>query len=140
MAKGRTAKAITYVLSCSCAYIQSLAWALLLFGYEEYNQLSELRKEQPFSFHGLLIIDGDTFKVSPQWKWNGQTSTRVRPEGYDAPDLHAFGGQAAKDKLSRPILGKQVDLRTTHKVAHGRLVCEVFFRKENVADHFPEYQ
>ena len=86
------------------------------------------------------VIDGDTFEVTPQWKWNGQTGTRVRPTGYDAPELHEYGGQAAKEKLARLILGEQVDLRTAYRVDRGRLVCDVFFKNRNLADYFPEYQ
>ena len=92
------------------------------------------------SFRVTKIIDGDTFEVSPQWKWNEQTGTRVRPTGYDAPELHAYGGQAAKNKLSKLILGNQVDLQTAHKVDRGRLVCDVYYNGRNLADYFPEYQ
>jgi len=92
------------------------------------------------AFTVASVIDGDTFEVSPQWKWSGQTGTRVRPAGYDVPELHAYNGQAAKDRLARMILGEQVDLRTAHKVDRGRLVCEVHFRNKNLADYFPEYQ
>ena len=86
------------------------------------------------------IIDGDTFEVSPQWKWNGTTGTRVRPTGYDAPELHAYGGQTAKDKLSKLIQGHQVDLRAAHRVDRGRLVCDVFFGNRNLAVFFPDYR
>lgn len=82
------------------------------------------------------IIDGDTFEVRGGWKWNGETGTRVRPTGYDAAELHAYGGQAAKDKLQQLILGKQVDLRTAHRVDRGRLVCDVFFQGRALADYF----
>ena len=92
------------------------------------------------AFTVTAIIDGDTFEVSPRWKWNGETGTRVRPTGYDAPELHAYGGQAAKDKLSRLVLREEVDLRTAYKVDRGRLVCDVYFRGNNLADYFPEYQ
>jgi len=92
------------------------------------------------SFKVTKIIDGDTFEVSPQWKWNGQTGSRVRPTGYDAPELHQYGGQAAKDKLSKLILGKQVELRKAHKVDRGRLVCDVYYNSRNLASYFPEYQ
>ncbi len=92
------------------------------------------------AFTVTAIIDGDTFEVSPQWKWNGETGTRVRPTGYDAPELHAYGGQAAKDKLSRLILREEVDLRTAYRVDRGRLVCDVYYRGKNLADYFPEYQ
>ncbi len=86
------------------------------------------------------IIDGDTFDVSPQWKWKDETGSRIRPAGYDAPELNTYGGQAAKDKLSRLIKGKAVDLRTAHKIDRGRLVCEVYFGGKNLADYFPECQ
>jgi endonuclease YncB( thermonuclease family) len=92
------------------------------------------------TFTVTSIIDGDTFEVSPQWKWSGQTGARVRPAGFDAPELYSPGGQSAKDKLSRLILVEQVDLRTAHRVDRGRLVCEVYFRNKNLADYFPEYQ
>lgn len=80
------------------------------------------------------VIDGDTFEVSGGWQWNGQTGTRVRPTGFDAAELHAYGGQAAKDKLQRLILGRQVDLRTAYRVDRGRLVCDVYFRGRYLAD------
>jgi len=86
------------------------------------------------------IIDGDTFEVSPQWRWNGQEGTHVRPTGYDAPELYEYGGQAAKEKLSRLILGEQVELRAAHKIDRGRLVCDVYFKGRNLADFFPDYK
>jgi endonuclease YncB( thermonuclease family) len=86
------------------------------------------------------IIDGDTFDVKSGWQWNGQSGTRVRPTGYNAPELHEFGGQAAKDKLTRLILGKTVELRKAHRVDRGRLVSDVYFQGRNLADYFPEYQ
>ncbi len=85
------------------------------------------------------IIDGDTFAVSG-WKWQEQEGERVRPTGYDAPELTEPGGQAAKDKLSTLILGETVELGTAYKVDHGRLVCDVSFQGKNLADYFPEYK
>lgn len=92
------------------------------------------------AFTVTSIIDGDTFEVSPEWKWNGTTGSRVRPAGYDAPELHAYGGQDAKDKLSNLIYGQQVDLRTAYRIDRGRLVCEVYFTNRNLKDYFPYYQ
>ncbi|MBW2020326.1 MAG: thermonuclease family protein [Deltaproteobacteria bacterium] len=91
-------------------------------------------------FRVVNIIDGDTFDVSPQWRWNEQEGSRVRPTGYDAPELQAHGGQAAKDKLNRLLLGKNVDLQAAYCVDRGRLVCDVYFGGNNLADYFPEYQ
>ncbi len=92
------------------------------------------------TFTVTSVIDGDTFEVTPQWQWNGQTGTRVRPTGYYAPELHTSAGQVAKDKLSRLILGQQIELRTAYRIDRGRLVCEVYFRNTNLADYFPEWQ
>lgn len=90
-------------------------------------------------FKVVNTVDGDTFDVSPWWNWREQSGERVRPTGYDAPELHAYGGQAAKAKLTRLILGEKVDLRTAYRVDRGWLVCDVYLRGKNLADYFPEY-
>ena len=82
------------------------------------------------------VIDGDTFEVSGGWQWKGQSGTRVRPTGYDAAELRARGGQSAKDKLRRLVLGKQVELGTAYRVDRGRLVCDVYFQGKNLASYF----
>ena len=90
------------------------------------------------TFMVTAVIDGDTFEVSPRWQWKGETGTRVRPAGYDAPELDAYGGEAAKNRLSELIFGKQVELRMAHKIDRGRLVCDVYYRNKNLADYFPD--
>jgi endonuclease YncB( thermonuclease family) len=92
------------------------------------------------AFKVSSIIDGDTFTVNPGWQWNGQSGSHVRPTGYDAPEPHESGGQAAKDKLSRLILGQKVELRTAYRVDRGRLVCDVSVNGRNLADYFSEYR
>lgn len=77
------------------------------------------------AFSVTLIIGDDTFAMSPEWKWNGETGTRVCPAGYDAPELHTAKGQREKDALS--------------KLIRGRLVCEVFIGSRNLAEFFPGY-
>lgn len=86
------------------------------------------------------IIDGDTFEVSPSWQWQGQTGNRVRPAGYDAPEIGELGGVSATLKLSQLILHKQVELGTAYRVDRGRLVCEVFLQGRNLADFFRQYR
>lgn len=86
------------------------------------------------------IIDGDTFDVNPGWQWSGQSGSRVCPTGYDAPEMHTYGGQAAKNKLSRLLLGRQVELRKAYRVDRGRLVSDVYIGGKNLAEYFPEYR
>lgn len=82
------------------------------------------------------VIDGDTFEVSPGWKWQQQTGGRVRPTGYDAPEMNTMAGKMAKDKLARMILGKQIELGSAYKVDRGRLVCDVYFNGKKLEEYF----
>jgi endonuclease YncB( thermonuclease family) len=86
------------------------------------------------------IIDGDTFSVSGGWQWGDHTGERVRPTGYDAPEMHQFGGAAAKQKLANLILGRQITLSNPRTVDRGRVVCDVFYNGRHLADFFPEYR
>ncbi len=92
------------------------------------------------TFQVTSIVDGDTFDVSPQWRWNGTEGIRVRPTGYDAPEMNTMAGHSAKDKLSRLILGQQVELGNAYKVDRGRIVCDVYYKGKNLSAYFPEYQ
>ena len=92
------------------------------------------------AFKVTSIIDGDTFKVSPKWTWNGQKGDTVRANGYNTPEQGQPGYQAAKEKLERLILGKYVELKNSIKITYGRLLCDVYIGGKNLADYFPEYQ
>ena len=86
------------------------------------------------------VIDGDTFKVSPRWKWNGEVGDLVRPTGYDTPEKGSPKYTELTNKLKRLILGKIVELKTVYKIDKGRLVCDVYFNGKNLAEYFPEYK
>ena len=86
------------------------------------------------------VLDGDTFDVSPTWNWKGESGSRVRPTGYDAPELNQFGGEAARLKLRSLILNKKVALGNAYRVDRGRIVCDVTHGGRSLADYFPEYR
>jgi endonuclease YncB( thermonuclease family) len=96
--------------------------------------------EVGMSFRVTEIIDGDTFKVSPNWKWNNQTGDTVRANGYDTPEKGELGYEAAKNKLEALILNKEVILRNPIRMTYGRLLCDVYYQEMNIADHFHEYR
>lgn len=87
-------------------------------------------------FNVIRIVDGDTFDVSPDWMWNGTSGSRIRPAGYDAAERGSYGGATATRDLASLILGKTVELGTAYRVDRGRLVCEVFFKGQNLKDYF----
>lgn len=91
-------------------------------------------------FKVVNVIDGDTFDVSPDWRLGGQTGSRIRPTGYDAPEFSTHSGKVAKEKLEQIVLGGTVQLGSAYRIDRGRLVCEVFIQGHNLADYFPEYR
>ena len=96
------------------------------------NNLLEMK------FKVTQIVDGDTFEVSPNWKWNGKEGNIVRPTGYDTPERGQPGYQEAKDKLARLILRREVELRNPIKLTYDRLLCDVYYQERNLAEYFLE--
>ena len=92
------------------------------------------------AFNVFFIIDGDTFKASPNWEWNGQTGDTIRANGYDSPEQGEDGYESAKEKLEKLILNKDVELNNPIKITYGRLLCDVYIEGKNLADFFPEYK
>ena len=91
------------------------------------------------TFKVISVVDGDTFDVLPSRQWNGQSGSRDRPAGYDAPELGTQAGEKAKAKLSGLILGQQVELGTAHKFDRGCTVCDVYCRDRDPAGYFGVY-
>jgi endonuclease YncB( thermonuclease family) len=81
------------------------------------------------------VVDGDMFDVTPNWNWQGQTGRRVRIANYDAPELSAVEGEAAKLKLSNLILGKPVELKNCVNTSFDRLVCDVYLDGSNIVNY-----
>lgn len=90
-------------------------------------------------FKVVHVVDGDTFDVEPQWEWQGNRGSRVRPTGFDAPELNTLSGQSAKRKLANLVLGKAIVLENAKTIDRGRLVCDVIFNGQRLAGYFPEY-
>ena len=90
-------------------------------------------------FTVMQIVDGDTFKVSPDWRWQQETGNCIRPTGYDAPELDSLSGALVRNQLARMILGKQVELASAYRVDRGRLVCDVYFNGKKLDEYFPRY-
>lgn len=92
------------------------------------------------SFTVIKIIDGDSFEVSPNWKWNDQTGGVIRAYGYDTPEEGEPGYQTAKNKLTDLIFNKEVELKNPVRITYGRLLCNIYYNDKNIADYFSEYQ
>ena len=66
------------------------------------------------------VIDGDT--IQTHTKVGGTNFVRIA--NIDAPELHQFGGHAAKERLKRQIHGKVVTLQPVGR-SYNRIVAKV---------------
>ena len=60
----------------------------------------------------------------------------MRLRGYDTPEWGQVGYQAAKDRLTVPILDKEVELKNPIKLTYDRLLCDVYYKGQNLAECF----
>jgi len=95
---------------------------------------------KPKLYKVTRVIDGDTFVVSPKWRYKGITGNKVRPIGYDTPEKGQHGSITTKKKLQRLILNKNVSLRKPVSMSYGRLVCDVYVGRKNLASFFERYE
>lgn len=84
------------------------------------------------AFKVTRVIDGDTFDVSPDWKWDDKTGDRVRIANFDAAEADERGGKSATLKLKNLIEGEEVELKKPVNIDRGRLVCDVYHKGEDI--------
>ena len=104
------------------------------------HELGRKKGTRIMAFEVVDVVDGDTFTVSPNWKWNDESGNRVRPIGYNTPEEGEPGHQEATDKLRKLLKGKKVELTGAKAIDRGRLVCTVKIDGNDLKDYFPEYQ
>jgi endonuclease YncB( thermonuclease family) len=85
------------------------------------------------------IVDGDTFKIDPGWKWNGKTGNTIRPLGYDTPEKGEPEFNETTEKLKQLLLNQEVELKNPIKLSYNRLLCDVYFNNKKLSNYFPEY-
>lgn len=87
------------------------------------------------SFNVTKVIDGDTFEVSPNWKWgDDKKGNRVRIAGFDAAEADTKEGKKATQQLKDLIEGEDVELKNPGTLSYGRLVCDVYLNGENIVE------
>lgn len=84
------------------------------------------------SFRVVRVIDGDTFKVAPDWSTRGEAGDKVRIANLDAPELPSVAGFGAKHRLEALLRGQIVNLYAQTVDDYGRLVAEVFLNGQDV--------
>jgi len=91
-------------------------------------------------FTVIEIINGDTFKISPGWKWNNEKGDTIRPTGYDTPEKGEPQFQEMREKLKQLLLNKEIELKNPIKLSYNRLLCDVLVNGRNLAEFFEDYK
>ena len=87
------------------------------------------------------VIDGNTFKVTGSWKWNERNGNTIRASGYITPERGEEKYEETKNKLKRLILKEKVEINNAKIIDDwGRLIADVDYKGQNLADYFHEYK
>ena len=103
------------------------------------NEMQSNAGKEVKMFTVIDIIDGDTYKVSPDWKWNGKSGNVVRPLGFDTPERGEPSFEQATATARTLLSGKRVELKNPVSISYGRLVCEVWISGRNIAEYFQRH-
>lgn len=92
-----------------------------------------IRKSRTMTFehNDIYVIDGDTFSIKARATKTGET-VRVRPVGFDAPEMGQRGGEEAKKAL-RANLRWGATLLVTGEDQYGRVLARVTTPKGSLA-------
>lgn len=90
------------------------------------------------SFKVISIIDGDTIRVSPNWRLGELSGDVVKILGYSPNDKDH---QVAAPKIKKLLFNKSVELKNAsiYNVASEALLCSVYLNNIDVRTYFPEY-
>jgi len=91
-------------------------------------------------FEVTKILDGNTFEVTPFWKWRNENGVIVSAMGYQAPVAGEPDYEEIKSRLMGLLFGERVTLKNAVAIKNDALVCEVHIHGRNLAEHFPGYR
>ena len=85
------------------------------------------------SFQVKSVIDGNTFTVTPSWKYRNIIGDIVYANGYQ---IIKQGRLNSKDKLTKLVLGKDVVLKKVVSCKYGCLFCDVYIDGKSLTSIF----
>lgn len=91
------------------------------------------------AFNVIEIINGNTVKVSPGWRWGNLEGDLVQIAGYkNLPQYNSF----AANKLKTLLQNTKVDLKNpTGTIGEGiykTILCYVYLNEIDISLYFPE--
>ena len=89
--------------------------------------LAALLAAEPIHGKVVGVTDGDTLRI-----FDGETATKVRLAGIDAPETKQPYSAKAKEALSEKVFGKEVEVRPEGKDKYGRTIGVIRLGERNI--------
>ncbi len=80
------------------------------------------------------VIDGESFRVNPDWNVQGERRDIVLLRDHTAPQLGTKAGEAFKQRLEELVLNRSVEILQAVRVGSGIVEADVFISGQNIAE------
>ena len=80
------------------------------------------------------VMDGESFRVNPDWSVDGERGDIVLMRDHAAPPLGTGAGEAFKQRLEELVLHRTVEVLNPVCVSHGIVEADVFISGQNMAE------
>ena len=86
------------------------------------------------------VITPDSFELKSPWEFDDESGYIVVIRGINTTQASEKEIPRARERLSKLILNKRIQLKNPTLLSRGKVYCDVYFKGENIVDYFPEYQ
>ena len=80
------------------------------------------------------VIDGESFRVNPDWTLQGERGDTVQMRDHSAPPLGTGAGESFKQRLEELVLHRTVEILNAVRVDHGVVEADVFISGQSIAE------
>jgi hypothetical protein len=80
------------------------------------------------------VIDGESFRVNPEWRMFGERGEIVQIRGHEAPGIDHPGGLAFKERLEELVLHRSVELVNMVRIAPDVIEADVYISGQSIAE------
>lgn len=93
------------------------------------------------AFRVIEVLEGNTFKVFPNWSWHKESGNIVKVYDYDTPEKGEVGYEKAKKRLKNLILNEKVEIKNPQDIdKRKRLIADIYYRGKNLIHYLSENQ
>jgi len=85
------------------------------------------------AFRVIEILEGDTFKVFPNWSWHKESGNIVKIYDYESPEKGESRYEIAKKRLKNLIQNKKVEIKDPKDIDKNKiLIADIYYKGKNL--------